>query len=176
MIRVCYYQGCGIAFGEKEPLSDKTITHGLCPKHYELALKELRAEMEKLINMNGGFKLLIVEDSILFRQLLKERLEDRFPSIHVSEANDGEEALEQIQTSPPDVIFMDIRLPGENGIEVTKRIKAQYPRIRVVILTSYDLPEYRDAAMRSADYFFSKDSLTTQSILALVESLSSGSG
>ena len=47
MIRVCYYKGCGIVFGEKEPLSDKSSTHGLCPKHLKISLKEIKAEMEK---------------------------------------------------------------------------------------------------------------------------------
>ena len=49
---------------------------------------------------------------------------------------------------------MDIRLPGENGLELTKRIKMNYPDIIMVILTNYDLPEYREAARESmADYF-----------------------
>lgn len=47
MIRVCYYQGCGVVFGEKKPLSDKRITHGLCPKHRKVSLKEIKTEMEK---------------------------------------------------------------------------------------------------------------------------------
>jgi hypothetical protein len=47
MIRVCYYLGCGVFYGEKEPLSDKRITHGLCPKHLKISLIEIKAEMEK---------------------------------------------------------------------------------------------------------------------------------
>jgi len=47
MIRVCYYKGCGIVYGEKEPLSDKRKTHGLCPMHLKLSLIEIRAEMGK---------------------------------------------------------------------------------------------------------------------------------
>jgi len=54
---------------------------------------------------------------------------------------------------------MDLRLPGENGLELTKKIKAQYPDIIVVIVTNYDVPEYRKAAFESrADHFISKDS------------------
>jgi hypothetical protein len=47
MIRVCYYKDCGIVYGEKEPLSDRRITHGLCPKHFEISFKEIKAEMGK---------------------------------------------------------------------------------------------------------------------------------
>jgi CheY-like chemotaxis protein len=171
MIRVCYYKGCGVVYGEKEPLSDKRISHGLCPKHHEISLQELRAQMEKLRIRIGGFKVLIVEDSTLFRQLLKEILHDRFPSIEVREAVDGKEAFEEIEASQPDLIFMDIRLPGENGIELTQKVKTRYPNIIVIILTGYDLPEYRDLACQYADYFFSKDSSTTENIFALIQSI-----
>jgi hypothetical protein len=47
MIRVCYYKGCGVVYGEKVPLSDKRTTHGLCPKHLKISLKEIKAEMKK---------------------------------------------------------------------------------------------------------------------------------
>ncbi len=171
MIQVCYYKDCGVVYGEKEPLSDKQITHGLCPKHFEISLKEIKAEMEKRIEMTGSVKVLVVEDSTLFRQLFKQTLHDRFPSVEVYEAIDGEEALLQVETLRPDLIFMDIRLPGENGLQITQKIRARFPNIIVIILTGYDLPEYREAASRYADYFFSKGSSTTQNIFTLVESI-----
>ena len=171
MIQVCYYKGCGVIFGEKEPLSDKRETHGLCPKHLEISLKEIKDEMEKLMVMPGGLKVLIVEDSTLFRQLFKKTLHDRFSSIEIYEAADGEEALQKIESLRPNLIFMDIGLPGENGLELTKQVKARYPNIIVIILTGYDLPEYREFSSRYADYFFSKDSTTTDNIFALVESI-----
>ncbi len=132
--------------------------------------------MEKPRNKACSFKILIVEDSTLFRQLLKEMLKDRFPTITLYEAGDGEEALIKTEAFRPDLIFMDIRLPGENGLEVTKRIKNRHPEIIVVILTAYDFPEYRDASWQNADYFFAKDSSTTENIFALVQSFLSASG
>jgi DNA-binding NarL/FixJ family response regulator len=66
---------------------------------------------------------------------------------------------------------MDIRLPGENGLDLTKKIKMIYPDVTVVILTTYDFPEYRQAARQcKADHFVSKDSPTSD-FLALVESI-----
>ena len=47
MVRVCYYKGCGVVYGEKEPLSDTRTTHGLCPTHLEISLKEIKIEMVK---------------------------------------------------------------------------------------------------------------------------------
>jgi len=67
---------------------------------------------------------------------------------------------------------MDIKLPGESGLELTKKIKDQYPNIPIIILTSYDLPEYREAASHyRANHFLSKGSATKEGILSLVESI-----
>ena len=91
--------------------------------------------------------------------------------MEVLEAGDGEGAMQQISVHLPDLIFMDIKLPGENGLELTAKIKAQYPRVVVVVLTSYDTPEYREAATKAkADYFLAKGSSSREGILALVES------
>ncbi len=171
MIQVCYYKGCGVIYGEKEPVSDKRRTYGLCPKHHEISLKEIKSEMEKLMSIAGSIKVLIVEDSTLFRQLFRETLQDRFPSLEIYEAINGEEALLQVEILRPNLIFMDIKLPGENGLQLTQKIKARYPNIIVIILTGYDLPEYREGSSQHADYFFSKNSSTTQSIFTLVGSI-----
>ncbi len=127
--------------------------------------------MEELTNWTRGFKVLIVEDSPLFRQVFKETLQFQFPLIEIDEAGGGEEALQKIETFSPDLIFMDIRLPGKNGLELTREIKARHPKIIVSILTSYDLPEYKEASDRCADYFFLKGSATPESIFALVRSI-----
>ncbi len=112
--------------------------------------KSIRRDMERI---------LIVEDNVFFFQFLKEILHSRFPSVEILEAANGEEALQKIRTFSPDAIFMDLRLPGENGLELTKKIKAQYPNIIVIILTNYDLPEYREAAYQcGANHFLPKDS------------------
>jgi len=117
-------------------------------------------------------KILIVEDSPFFRQLLKETLQSRFPSVEVMEAIDGQEALKKIDASLPDLVFMDIKLPGESGLELTRRIKARYPNIRILILTSYDFPEYREAASQyGANHFLSKGTTTKDQILNLVQSI-----
>jgi YesN/AraC family two-component response regulator len=118
------------------------------------------------------FRTLIVEDSAIFRHLLKETIHSQFPKMEVSEASDGEEALQKIKTLTPDLIFMDIKLPGKSGLELTKAIKAQYPDIVIIILTSYDTLEYREAASRyKADFFLSKGSSTREGILSVVKSI-----
>ena len=104
-------------------------------------------------------KILIVDDNGLFRKVLREGLHSQLPSLIISEAKNGEEALQTILTFLPDLIFMDIQLPDRNGLELTQQIKGLYPDVKVVVLTSYDLPEYRDAAFHyKADHCISKNS------------------
>ena len=117
-------------------------------------------------------RTLIIEDSAFYRQLLKEALYSRFPSMELFEAADEGEALQRIEGCLPDLIFMDIKLPGESGLELTKKIKTRYPNITIVILTAYDIPEYREAAVQAkADFFLSKGSASKENILTLVESI-----
>jgi len=116
-------------------------------------------------------KTLIVEDNANYRRVLKDTLQTLFPSMVIHEAAEGNEALQQVVTFRPELIFMDIRLPGENGLQLTKRIKTSHPDTRVVILTSYDSLEYREAAIRcGANCFISKDSMNWQQIETLVKS------
>lgn len=118
---------------------------------------------------------LIVEDNAVFRQSLRELLSIKFPFMNIEEAVDGKEALSKFDSSLPDVVFMDIRLPGTNGLELTKRIKANHRKVDVIVLTSYDLPEYRDAAYRSgASYFFTKGVVSGDELTSAVDSLLSG--
>ena len=95
----------------------------------------------------------------------------QFPLIGVDEAGDGREALSKVEYQRPELIFMDIQLSGENGLEVTKEIKRVYANILIVILTSSDLPKYRQQAFRNgADYFLSKgDDCCLEKILARVD-------
>jgi DNA-binding NarL/FixJ family response regulator len=118
------------------------------------------------------YRVLVVEDSTIFRTLLKETLQSRFPSMEILEAVDGEEAMKEITARLPNLIFMDVKLPGENGLDLTAKIKAKYPDVIVIVLTSYDTPEYREAAVKAkANHFLAKGSSSREGILTLVESI-----
>ena len=127
-----------------------------------------------IVGYGQMLKALIVEDNAAFRQSLREMLSERFPTMVVDEAGNGEEAMQKVEASPPNLVFMDIKLPDENGLQVTRKIKAGYSQIRVIILTSYDLPEYREAAGNyGADYFLAKGSASREEIVALVDGIHS---
>lgn len=120
------------------------------------------------------FKALIVEDDPLFRKILKEILASRFPTISIKEAAHVVEALQKLDVNRLDLVFMDIKLPGMNGLELTKRIKESHPSVPIIILTNHDTPQYREAAFQyGADYFISKTSSIGEEIEAAVRSISS---
>ena len=117
-------------------------------------------------------RVLLVEDNRVYREAFKENLCRRFPTLLIDEAENGEEALQKINATPPHLIFMDIRLPGKNGLHLTEKIKNDFPNIHVVILTGYDVPEYRQAAAQfGAEAFFVKESLKWDEVKALFESI-----
>lgn len=119
------------------------------------------------------FNTLVVEDNTTFRQILINLLSYQFPSMVLDEAGSGEEALAKINDRHPNLVFIDIRLPGENGLELTKKIKTTHPETTIIILTNYDLPEYRQAADEyGANYFISKSGASTaDDVSALVETI-----
>ncbi len=117
------------------------------------------------------FRVLIVDNDDPFRQIFGTTLRVSLPTIAIDEAAGGIEALQKVDTFLPDLIFMDIRLPGESGLKLTKKIKATHPNIAVFILSSYDKPEYREAASRfGADRYLVKTSLNSMDLEALVRS------
>jgi len=116
--------------------------------------------------------ILIVEDNAAFRKMLSRILISRFPAMHIMEAKEGQTALQKAATNVPDLIFMDVRLPGENGFDLTRRFKAAHPEAIVIMMTSYDSPEYQKASFESgADFFMSKKTSTTEDILQRVASI-----
>jgi len=113
---------------------------------------------------------LLVEDNEFFRKSFKKILNDRFPLLVVIEAATCREALQMCLDCFPDLVFADINLPDGNGLDLSRTLRSQYPKVTILILTSYDLPEYRQAASTSGvNYFFPKDS-NHEVILSMVES------
>jgi two-component system response regulator YesN len=120
-------------------------------------------------------EILIVEDNGKFRQTLKSIILEQFPSVSVMQAANGKEAMEKVDDTCPRLIFMDIKLPGKNGFELTKHIKNLHPDVSIAILTSHDLPEYRELAHQSgADHFLAKGKTKSDEILAIVQSVING--
>jgi DNA-binding NarL/FixJ family response regulator len=116
--------------------------------------------------------VLIAEDNAAYRQSLHRVLTGRFPFMRITEAADGTDALHQALSRQYDLIFMDVRLPQRNGLDITRAIKSVFADSIVLVITSYDLPEYREAAFRhGADRFLVKGDTSGEELVAMIESL-----
>jgi DNA-binding NarL/FixJ family response regulator len=121
-------------------------------------------------------RVLVVDDQFLIRAGLVGLLRAA-PGVEVvGEAADGEEAVALVERTRPDVVLMDIRMPGMGGIEATERIlaEARDPAPRILVLTTFDLDEYVYGALRAgASGFLLKDS-GPERLLAAVAAVGGG--
>ncbi len=99
----------------------------------------------------------IVDDSQMMRQRLTELVSDMTGTEVVGQSADPFEALNSIRKSNPDVVILDIRLPGRSGIDLLKDIKKDPAPPIVIMVTNYPYRQYRQGCLTAgADYFFSK--------------------
>jgi DNA-binding NarL/FixJ family response regulator len=102
-------------------------------------------------------KVLIVDDSKIVCEGLQQMLINIADVEVVGQANDARDAITAISEYEPDVVILDIRLPGKSGIEVLKNIRDKKLPIRVIMLTNYPYLQYRKKCEElGADYFFDK--------------------
>ncbi len=118
------------------------------------------------------FKILIIDPNDPFRQSLKKVLMHRFPFLDIQEASDVIDGMDKVNTYDPNLIFLEIHLPAQSGLDLARRIKSDHPDIVIVILTGYDLPEYQTAAEESGvEHLVPKDDWTGEDMIALVQSI-----
>ncbi len=102
-------------------------------------------------------KVLIVEDSEVVTRRIRSMLKELAIVAVVGEAINGTEAMAITETMHPDIVLLDINLPGISGVEILKEIKLNHSRTRVMILTNYsDLHHRMRCKEAGADYFFDK--------------------
>ncbi len=94
-------------------------------------------------------KIFVVDDHEIFRDGLRLLIESTDDMTLIGEAESGEGVLYKLADNPPDLILMDIHMPGENGIDVTRHIKQHYPNVIVLILTMFEDDKSVFAAMRA---------------------------
>jgi DNA-binding NarL/FixJ family response regulator len=112
--------------------------------------------------------VILVDDQPLLRKGFRMVLEEEDGIAVVGEAADGAAALELAGRCHPDVVVMDVRMPGMDGIEATRKIIAAEPRSRILILTTFDLDEYAFGALRlGASGFILKDVLPSEFVRAV---------
>lgn len=92
------------------------------------------------------FKILLVDDEEDFVKTLSERLQMR--DMDSNTAFDGEQALQVVRDGVPDVMVLDLKMPGIDGLEVLRRVKKQYPAVQVIILTGHGSEKDEEQARR----------------------------
>lgn len=103
-------------------------------------------------------QVLLVDDHAAIRQQVKELITAEAGIAVIGEATDGLEAITRARELEPDLVLMDVRLPGQSGLEATRQLKDEMPKVKVIILTLFDLPIYRDTALAygASDYVIKK--------------------
>jgi DNA-binding NarL/FixJ family response regulator len=119
-------------------------------------------------------RVLIADDQALVRGGFRKLLESA-PDIEVvGEAADGQEAVEQARRLRPTLVLMDIRMPRLDGIEATRRLRADGDRTRVLILTTFGLDQYVYEALRAGASGFMLKDAAPEELLAAVEVVARG--
>lgn len=102
-------------------------------------------------------KVLIVDDSALVRERLTTMLSEIKGVVVTGQANNSQEAIIAVSKFKPDVVILDIRMPGGNGIDVLFKVKKDKSSPVIIMLTNYPYPQYRKKCLDAgADFFFDK--------------------
>lgn len=118
--------------------------------------------------------ILLVEDQAIVRNGLKMIIEQDHEFQIVAEANNGIEALEILEKVHIDLILMDVRMPEMNGIEATKRIKSRFPKMKILILTTFDDEEYAYQTLKDGAMGFLLKSSEPEKLLSSIHSILNG--
>ena len=115
------------------------------------------------------YRLLLADDHVLVRAGIRSLLEKLPDTEIVGEAGDGREALNLVQTRQPNIVLMDVAMPGLNGLEAVARIRKDFPAVKVIILSMHANEEYVIQALRAgASGYLLKDAATVDLELALL--------
>jgi RNA polymerase sigma factor (sigma-70 family) len=113
-------------------------------------------------------RVLLVEDHAIVRQGIRALLDEEPDIAIVGEAADGNQALALAQSLRPEIVLMDLNLPGLSGIEATRQVLQLLPDVRVLVLSMYDSEEYVFRALRAgASGYVLKQSTSTELVMAL---------
>ena len=119
-------------------------------------------------------RILIVDDHPVVRQGLRSLLSNHADLQIIAEAGQAQQAFAAIKQDSPDIVLLDIRLPGMTGIEVARQIHRDYPQIRIIMLTSYDDDEYLVGALQAEAQAFLLKSVSDETLVWTIRAVHRG--
>lgn len=120
-------------------------------------------------------KVLLVDDQVLFVESLETVLKTRSNDFDiVGIAHNGQEAIEMVGSHYPDVVLMDIRMPGMNGVESTRKINSEYDKVKVLVLTTFDDDEYVVEALKYGAYGYLMKDVPPEELIAAILAVHQG--
>jgi DNA-binding NarL/FixJ family response regulator len=119
-------------------------------------------------------RVLLVDDQALVRAGFRMILETQPDIDVVGEAANGREALALTRALAPELVLMDIRMPELDGIDATKRLVSEWPEVRVLMLTTFDLDEYVYRALRAGAAGFLLKNVPPEELIAAVRAIAAG--
>jgi DNA-binding NarL/FixJ family response regulator len=126
------------------------------------------------MNQASAIRVLLVDDQQLVRMGFRMLLEAQPGIAVVGEAGDGNEAIRLARETHPDVVLMDVRMPGLDGIAATREILQERPECRVIMLTTFDLDEYAFGGLRAGASGFLLKDVPPPELLTAIRSVLSG--
>lgn len=139
----------------------------------------MRYSLRGYLQMSTGdpklapIRVMLLDDHALVREGVRRILETEPDIVVVGEAERGDLALEQLDLLHPDVVLLEVRLPGMSGIETTRRIRASFPKIRVLILSAYS--EFALEALRAGASGYVLKTSNSRELVAALRSVFFGS-
>jgi len=126
------------------------------------------------MNQNQTIKVLIVDDHAMVRRGLSTFLKVRPELELVGEGSSGEEALQLCQSLQPDVVLMDLKMPGMDGVTATRNITEKYPDIRVIVLTSFQEEELIRKALGAGAISYLLKNVSAMELTKAIQSAHAG--
>jgi len=109
------------------------------------------------IKVEESMNVVLVDDSLLVRERIASIISEIPGAEVVGKAGNSIEAIEIVRKTKPDMVILDIKMPGENGLQVLRKLKNEFVNMKIIMLTNYSDSQYKaECLMHGADYFLSK--------------------
>ncbi len=123
-----------------------------------------------------AYKVMIVDDHFIFRNGLKDLLEEIPEAEVIGEASSGSEFLELLSSHEPDIVFMDIKMPGMNGIETTRKALEEYPGLKILALSMFGEGEYVEEMLQAGAMGYLLKNIGKEELIKAIDNIANEKG